>query len=196
MKNIESHIFRVSLFLPFIYWAYLLFSGSLGADPAKTLNHKLGEFAFYCLILNLLIGVLISFSFRFPKWMRFLVRNRRFLGIVTFFYLIFHFVLYLIMESFGPQAFEQLVTKRYLVMGLAAWLILLVLTLTSNDFSMRRLGGKKWKNIHRLVYLATAFITIHVLSIEKADLIKFGTILALLWAVQIFRFAYLKLKKA
>lgn len=195
MKNIGSYIFRVLLLLPFVYWAYLLFTGALGADPAKSLNHKLGEFALYCLLLNLLIGVLISFSFKFPKYLRFLVTNRRYLGVTTFVYLIFHVLLYFTMESFESQAYTQLFTKLYLIFALIAWLILLVLAVTSNNFSVRKLGGKRWKNLHRLVYVACILITAHVLLIEKADLVKFGSLFIILWSVQIVRFFYLMGKK-
>lgn len=179
-----SKIFRVALLLPAFYWGYLIYAGEIGADPAKTLNHKAGDIALYYLLLNLLLGALLSFRFRFPPLLRFMITNRRFLGVVTFVYLVAHLFFYLVMEGLEPQAFTQIYSKLYLALGFSAWLILLVLALTSNNFSVRRLGGKRWKLIHRSVYLAAALITVHVLLIEKADLVKFSLLFALLWMVQ------------
>lgn len=190
-----SKIFRIALLLPAAYWTYLIFFGSLGADPAKTLNHKSGELALYYLLLNLLVGVLLSFSFRFPRALRFLLANRRFLGVVTFLYLLGHVFFYFTMEGFAPQAFVQLYTKLYLILAAGAWLILFVLALTSNNFSVRRLGARRWKLLHRLVYLAAALITAHVLLIEKSDLIKFGALFVLLWVLEGARFLrYLRVR--
>ncbi len=179
-----SKAFRVAVLVPAAYWIYLIYSGSIGADPAKTLNHLTGEISLYFLLLNLLVGVLIAFRVRLPTFLRFLLTNRRFLGVITFVYLIFHVLLYLTMESFEAQAFTQLYSKLYLALGLSAWLILLVLALTSNNLSVRILGGKRWKRLHRFVYPASALITAHVLLIEKTDLVKFGALFILLWIVQ------------
>jgi sulfoxide reductase heme-binding subunit YedZ len=189
-----NKLFRTLLFAPVFYWAYLIFFGSLGADPAKNLNHKTGEAALCFLLLNLLVGILLSFSkaipFAWPRASRFLLQERRWLGVITFLFLIFHLFLYWAIEGFEQKGFEQMYTKNYLIFGSLAWLIMLVLAVTSNDFSVRRLGGKKWKNLHRLAYLASALITLHVLSIEKADLIKYGSLLGALWLLQISRFFY------
>lgn len=183
-----ARLFKVLILLPFAYWLYLIFSDSLGADPAKTLNHATGEMAFYYLLLNLATGAWLSLMSWRPRTVRVLLLSRRFLGVTTFVILIFHMLLYLTLEGFEPQAFEQMLTKTYLILGSLAWLILLVLALTSNNFSVKRLGGKRWKRLHRLVYLASALISAHVLLIEKADLVKFGILLTLLWVVQITRF--------
>lgn len=183
-----SKIFRTVLLAPALYWFYLIFSGNLGADPAKQLNHMTGEVALYFLLLNLVIGILISFSVRFPKWARFLLTNRRFLGVTGFVYLIFHVLLYLTMEGFEAQGFIQIYTKTYLIFGASAWLILLVLALTSNDRSVRLLGGRRWKNLHRAVYAAALLVTVHVLLIEKSDLIKYGSFFAVLWIAMLARF--------
>jgi len=188
--------FRVLLLFPAAWWLYLILSGSFGADPAKDFNHRTGEMALYYLLLNLGIGALIGFSFRFPPALRFLLLHRRFLGITTFVFLICHVFLYLAIEGFESQGFLQVVTKLYLILGFSAWLILLALALTSNDCSVRKLGGRRWKFIHRFVHLATALITAHVLLIEKSDLVKYGMIFTLLWSLQIACFVFRKIKKS
>jgi methionine sulfoxide reductase heme-binding subunit len=182
-----SKLLRVILFLPLVYWMYLIFFGSLGADPAKSLNHKTGEMALYYIILNLLLGILISFRVPFLKHLRFLVINRRFLGVLSFFILLFHFGLYLVMESFEFKAFEQMYTKLYLIFASIALIILFVLAIISNDMAVKKLGGKRWKLLHRSVYVASLFFSMHIMLIEKADLIKYGIILGSLWLMQSLR---------
>ena len=185
-----SNIFRFFLFWPIAYWIYLICCGNLGADPAKSLNHKAGEIVLYYIILNLLIGLLIDFKFKFPKYLRFLLQNRRFLGVVSFLILVFHIFLYFTMESFEFKAVEQIYTKTYLIFATLAFIILMVLTVTSNDYSVKKLSIKKWKRLHRIVYLASLFFSIHILLIEKADLVKYGLILGLLWLAQGVRLMY------
>jgi sulfoxide reductase heme-binding subunit YedZ len=93
------------------------------------------------------------------------------------------------MEGFTRQSLLQIPTKLYLTLGFGAMLILLVMAITSNAFSMRRLGGKNWKFLHRSVYLASALVTVHVLLIEKIDLRLFKALFAALWIAQAMRFA-------
>jgi methionine sulfoxide reductase heme-binding subunit len=184
--------FRLLLLLPAACWLYEIFSGQYGADPAKHYNHETGELALYYLLLNLGIGAAIAFGYRFPALLRFLLTSRRFLGVTAFVFLVAHAFLYLAMEGFEAQAFTQLATKTYLILGASAWLILLLLALTSNDLSVRKLGAKRWKVLHRFNHLATALVTVHVLLIEKSDRVKFGLFFILLWSLQGARFVYRK----
>ena len=186
-------MFRACLFAPAIYWIYLISVGNLGADPAKNLNHKTGSMALYFLLVNLLIGIALSFaknlSLKWPGFLRVLLQERRWLGVITFMYLMFHLGLYGAMEGFEYKGFVQMYTKTYLILGSLAWLTMLALAVTSNNYSVRSLGGKRWKGLHRLVYLGCAFATAHVLLIEKTDLIKFGLLTSGIWLLQISRFA-------
>lgn len=176
-----SKLYRAALLAPFGYWSFLIAAQKLGADPAKTLNHRTGAMSLYYLLGNLAIGCLIAFRVRLPAPLRFPLQHRRYLGVVTFVVLVFHFLLYLTMESFERQAYVQIATKIYLTLGFTAWLILLALALTSNDLALRKLGQRRWKKLHRAVYLASAAVTAHVMLIEKTDLVKYGLMLALLW---------------
>ena len=189
-----SKLFRLLILAPIPYWLYLIFSDSIGAEPAKFLNHKTGEISLYFLLLNLFVGILIAMKFRFPQGLRFLLLHRRFLGVVTFIYLIFHMILYLLIEGLELQALTQMYTKTYLIFASLAWLILLVLTITSNNFTVKRLGIKKWKKIHKAIYFASALVTVHVLLIEKADLVKYGILFSLLWIAQIYRYFRFRIK--
>ncbi len=78
--KVASWIFRIALFVPWAWNTYAFVQGKIGADPAKELNHAMGETALYLLALNLLIGACIAYSIRFPKPLRFLPANRRWLA--------------------------------------------------------------------------------------------------------------------
>ncbi len=185
-----SKAFRVILLLPAAWWIYLISSGQYGADPAKDFNHRTGEFALYYLLANLVLGILVGFQLRFPAPLRFLLLERRFLGVTTFGFLVAHVFFYLALEGFALQGFAQVATKLYLIFGASAWLILFTLALTSNDFSLRKLGFRRWKFLHCFVHLAAALVTAHVLLIEKGDVLYFGMIFALLWVLQVACFTY------
>lgn len=193
--KVQNWIFKFGLTIPFFYWLYLMFLTDLGGDPAKKLNHKTGEMAFYFLLANLAIGVLIALKIKMPSPLRFLYQNRRFLGIITFFYLVMHLSFYLAMEGFEFKAIEQMYTKLYLIFATSAWILFLILTLTSNDFSVKKLTLKKWKLLHKVVYVGFALVAAHVLLIEKTDLIKYGLLVGGVVLIQSFRFYKTKLSK-
>ncbi len=184
----QNRIFKILLTVPFLYWMYLIFFSDLGADPAKRMNHKTGEMAYYYLMANLMIGVLIALKIKMPSALRFIYQNRRFLGVITFFFLMMHVSFYFAMESFEFKAVEQMYTKLYLILGSTAWILFLILALTSNDFSVRYLGQKRWKWIHRLNYLGFFIASIHILNIEKTDLIKYSALLGSMIIIQMYRF--------
>lgn len=183
--------FRALLLIPILIWVWNLYSGQVGADPAKELNHQTGEVALYFLLLNLFAGILISYKVKMPHPLIMLYQERRWLGVTSFCFLVFHVLLYLLLEGFELKAWEQIYTKTYLIFGSLAWIGMLILAVTSNDFSVRKLGFKKWKFIHKFVYFVSALITVHVLLIEKTDLIKYGLIFAALWILQISRWLHL-----
>ena len=188
--------YRAILLLPLLWWGFEILTGQYGADPAKSYNHATGQFALYYLLGNLFLGTLVGFGVRFPAWLRFLLAGRRWLGVVTFVFLLFHVFLYLAMEGFEKQGFVQLFTKLYLSLALGAWVILLLMAVTSNDFSVRRLGFRRWKILHRFVHLAAFLVMGHTLLIEKSDTVKYGSLFALLWAAQAGCFVFTKVKQS
>ena len=194
MMNLNKSLriaFRLSLLIPLFVWGWDVYSGNIGADPAKAFNHHSGEISLYFLLANLSLGVLISFKLKWTNFLSFLFQERRWLGVTTFGFLILHFLFYLLLEGFETKAWVQIYTKTYLIFGGLAWLGMMVLALTSNNFSVRKLGFKRWKLIHRFVYVFSALVTVHVLLIEKTDLVKYGILLALLWILQLGRWTHL-----
>lgn len=171
-------LLRLLILSPILYWILKILDGSLGADPAKELNHKTGFMALVFLLINLWIGCLLWLyskrSWKMPAWLRLANQQRRFLGITNFIYLCFHLFLYLVMEGFEKKAYLQIFEKTYLIFGILAYVGMLVLAFTSNDFSLKKLGGKKWKRLHRLVYVIFALVLVHTFNIEKADLVLYA----------------------
>ncbi len=173
-------VFKLGLLIPLGILIQRALNGSLGADPAKELNHQLGHWALYFLLLNLGIGcliwVVVQFKMQMPVFIRFLNQQRRWLGNVGFFYATLHLLCYGLMEAFEWKALQQLIEKQYLLIGFIAFCILLVLAVTSNNWTIKKLGQKKWKKIHRAVYLAFLLLLFHIFQIEKADLKWFAQI--------------------
>lgn len=190
-NNWSKTIFRLFLLLPFAGWTYQIFLDDLGAQPAQELNHQTGLTVLVFLIANLWIGVLLSMTLQFgKKWptsLRFLITERRFLGVLTYVILIGHVFLYFALEAFEAKAIDQIFEKTYLQMGSLAFLGMTLLAFTSNNFSVRKLGGKRWKQLHRSVYVVAIFVSIHIFLIEKADLVLFALITIPMWLAQILR---------
>jgi methionine sulfoxide reductase heme-binding subunit len=173
-------LFRLSLFLPLIYFAWQILSQSIVAEPAKEANHFTGEWAIWLLFFNAILGVLLHFSMKIPKSLRFLYAQRRFLGLTSFFVLVLHVFFYFAFQGIEAQTWKDLLTKRYLIFGVAAWTLLFLLAATSFNRAIRWMGAKRWKSLHRVVHLAYLLIAMHVLSIEKTDLIKYGIMIGAL----------------
>lgn len=182
-----SRLFRILLFTPLAWGIYKIVFNQLGAEPALELNHNAGDFALYFLMLNMLVGLCIALVKPFPTPLRFLLRERRFLGLVSFFYVCLHLFFYLATEAFAAKGYWQIATKTYLTLGFCAFLILLMMALTSNNWSVRRLGAIRWRKFHAWVYLAMILITVHIALIEKANLIFFGCLLVPYNLLQAYR---------
>ncbi len=182
-----NKLFRLALLLPLFFWVYQIFFGNLGAEPTKELNHQTGFISLIYLSLNLWIGILWSFWKKWPASWRSLLGERRFLGVLTYFILIGHVFFYLALEAFEFKALQQIVEKTYLIFGGFAFLGMTILAFTSNNFSVKKLGGKRWKLLHRMIYFVTVLVSVHVFLIEKADLPLFAMILVPLWLAESLR---------
>lgn len=135
------------------------------ADPLKYILHHLGFVA--CVLL----AVVLTFTplrVLFPKWDVALAlnRHRRLVGVAAFAYALAHFATHLLYEG-GFAVLATDVTKPFLLSGLLAFTILLVLAITSLHAAIRWLGGPRWKNLHRLAYLAAALAAYHQAAARK-----------------------------
>ena len=138
---------------------------SVLADPLKFVLHHLGFVA--CLLLAIVLAF-TPLRVLFPKWGIALAlnRHRRLVGVSAFVYAALHFTTHLVYEGgFGVLASD--IKKPFLVTGLVTFAILLVLAATSLNAAVRWLGGKRWKNLHRLAYVAAALAAYHQAAARK-----------------------------
>ena len=139
---------------------------ALGADPVAEIEHRLGLWALRFLMLALAVTPLRQLTGK-PV----LVRFRRMLGLYAFFYACLHFAAYLGLDLRGywTQVFEDIAKRPYITVGFAAWLLLVPLAITSTRGWMRRLG-RRWGQLHKLVYAIAVFAVLHFWWLVKSDI--------------------------
>lgn len=143
------------------------FNDGLGANPVEAITHRTGDWGLRFLLITLAVTPLRRLS----GW-HWLGRLRRMLGLFAFFYLCLHFLTYAILDSgLDPGYIADDILKRpYITIGFTSFCLLIPLAVTSTDGMVRRLGGRRWRLVHRLAYVAGAGGVLHFLWLVKADL--------------------------
>lgn len=161
----------------------------LGSDPVNTITHFTGNCALYLLLISLAVTPLRRFHTSFSN----LIRFRRMLALYAFFYATLHLSTYVFLFSgydvpaalagvkaghpeeiftqlqlVWPTMWDDIHKRRFIQVGFAAWVILLVLATTSPQLMLRALGGRTWRRLHRLVYVAAILAVIHFWWLVKA----------------------------
>lgn len=134
-------------------------TNNLGADPTATITFSTG----YTTLMLLTISLAITPVRRLSPRLGWLIKFRRLLGLFAFFYATMHLLTYVALYAgFDVHAMIADITKRrFITMGVTAWLLLVPLAATSTNWSIRKLGGKRWNGLHRLVYVAAICGVIH-----------------------------------
>ena len=164
---------------PFVIMVWGAIQNSLGADPARFLALETGRWSIWLLLVSLSITPLRELS-RLPK----LAPLRRTFGLFSLFYASVHFLVYVLflLEMRWSEIGSDILERPYITVGFAAFLILALLGATSPKSVVRALG-RKWRAIHRLVYLAIILAIVHVTWILRTDVfevILYASITALL----------------
>jgi sulfoxide reductase heme-binding subunit YedZ len=147
--------------VPAGWLVWLALTGGLGVDPVKALEHRLGELALQFLIASLAVTPLLRHA-RVN-----LMRFRRALGLLAFLYVALHLLVWLLLDVQIPaQIWADIVKRPYITIGMAGFVLLLPLALTSNDLSVRRLGPS-WRRLHRLAYVAAILGGLHYVMLAK-----------------------------
>lgn len=164
--------------------------GDLGANPVETVTHRTGFTALTILMCTLAVTPLQRAS-----GVGALVTLRRPLGLFAFFYAVLHVLTYVVDQTYlsglgvSPAAIVEDIRERpYITAGFTAFVLLAPLALTSTKGWVKRLGGVRWRRLHRLVYPAATVAVLHFLWLVKADLLQplvFAGILALLLAARV-----------
>jgi len=146
------------------------FTGGFDANPIEFLQLETGEVTLRILLVALWISPL-KILFPQSKILKILTRHRRWIGVACFVYALFHLSIYLI-DSGTLETMLENFTRYFIISGSLAFLILLALAVTSTNWMVKKLGGKKWKNLHRLVYVATFLVFLHMIAKEKSNIIE------------------------
>jgi|SRR5882757_4868578 len=186
MKNQTIRLLKPIVFLLCLIPAVVLYhrfqTDNLGVDPVATITHFTGDWAMYMLLGTLAITPVRRISSKLG-W---LVRFRRMTGLFAFFYATLHLATYVFLFSgfdvvsamaslrqhdlhalkeqwlaVWPGMVDDAIKRRFIQVGLFAWTILLALAVTSPQWIMRKMGGKRWQVLHRMVYVAAGLAVIH-----------------------------------
>lgn len=174
LKQVEPHIKRwirwvlwLVVLLPPVWMAVRGLQGHLGANPIERLEDETGRWTLRFLAASLAITPLITFT----RW-GWLITQRRFLGLTAFWYALLHLNVYIVLDNFFDvdEIVKDVLKHLWITLGMAAFLMLLPLAITSTKGWIKRLGGKRWNRLHRLVYVAAVAGCIHFMWSVKKDI--------------------------
>jgi sulfoxide reductase heme-binding subunit YedZ len=152
----------------------------LGANPAEYIIHANGDWTIRFLLITLCITPLRRLL-NVPS----LIQFRRMIGLFAFFYGCLHLMSYLWLDQFFDWAgiWKDIWKRPYITVGFAGWMLMVPLALTSTAWSIRKLGGKRWRILHRLIYFSALAGVIHYYWLVKSDVrlpLLYGAILLVL----------------
>lgn len=170
--------------LPLAFLAWDATHDLLGANPIEAVTRTLGDWTLNFLLITLTVTPLR----RLTGW-NWLLRLRRMLGLFTFFYACLHVTSYLWLDQFfdWTEIATDIVKRPFITAGFVAFTLLIPLAATSNNFMVRRLGGRRWQALHRSVYLIAVLGVLHYSWMVKRDLalpLLYAAILAVLLGVR------------
>ena len=169
VARLKLALFLLAL-LPLGRLLWAAWTGDFGPNPVEFVQRWTGTWTFNFLLLTLCITPLRVWT----QW-HWLLRLRRMLGLFTFFYATLHFLSFIGFDhSFDVDAIARDIFKRpFVTVGFAAFVLLIPLAATSNQWAIRKLGGRRWQELHRNVYLIGILAAVHYFWLVKAT--------ALLW---------------
>ena len=164
LRHVPPLAIYVAGVVPLLWLVWLLFSGGLGVDPVKKIEHQLGLWG-----LQLLIGGLAITPLRRFTGVN-LIRYRRAVGLLAFFYIGLHLATWLALDLQlrWAEIWTDIIKRPYISAGMAGFVAMIPLAATSNAASVRRLGPQTWQKLHRLTYAAAIAGAIHYLWLVKA----------------------------
>jgi methionine sulfoxide reductase heme-binding subunit len=158
----------------------------LGANPIEFITRDLGDWTLIFLMVTLAVTPLR----RFTSW-AWLIKLRRMLGLFAFFYASLHFITYIWLDQFFDlqDIVKDVIKRPFITVGFAAFLCLIPLAVTSTNAMVKRLGGKRWQVLHRLVYAIATLGVVHYWWLVKKDIrepLLYALILVALLGIRLF----------
>jgi methionine sulfoxide reductase heme-binding subunit len=175
---------KIAIFLatliPLGRLAWKALHDGLGANPIEVITHSTGDWTLILVLTTLSITPLRRITHQY--W---LIGVRRVVGLFAFFYGTLHFLTYVWLDKFFDvhEMLKDIVKRPFITVGFSAFILMIPLALTSTASSIRRLGGKNWNRLHRLIYLTAILGVVHYAWLVKADLrkpIEYGIVLGIL----------------
>lgn len=165
-------------------------TGDLGVNPIETLTHQTGQWSLRLLLITLAITPLR----RITGWNR-VIAFRRMLGLFAFFYAVLHLAVWMVFDHYFKLStmIEDVVKRPFITAGTIALLLMVPLALTSTKWAIRKLG-RRWQQLHRLIYVSAAAAVLHFIWKEKliiTETLTYAAILGVLLGIRLF-FAWRK----
>jgi len=191
IRDLSRRILKPGVFviclLPLVWLVVQGLIGGLGANPIEALIRGLGDWALRFLLIALAVTPIRIVT----GWVQ-VARLRRMLGLFAFFYAVLHMLSYVGLDHlFNWSVLWEDITKRiYIMIGMAALLMLLALAVTSTDGMVKKLGGLNWRRLHRIVYIAAIAAVTHYFLMIKAgytDPAIYASILVLLFGIRVYK---------
>jgi sulfoxide reductase heme-binding subunit YedZ len=194
-------VFSLSL-APICWIAWAAYSGNLSANPLSDITHDTGDWTLRFVCITLAITPLR----RITGWNG-VIKFRRMAGLFAFFYGTCHFLIYVIADRFasldfpngivawttvvnlGKAVWDDIYKRPYITVGFTAWLLMVPLAVTSTAGWIRRLGGKRWNQLHKLVYATAVLGVVHYWWLVKIDIrrpLAYGAVVAVLLGFRVY----------
>ena len=180
ITRVVKPVLYLAATLPFAWLVFALLTGLVMGDQVKFMRHVTGDTALTCLMLTLAVTPLR----RLTGWNE-LIRVRRLIGLTAFWYACLHLTTYLVFDQSlsVDEILKDIVKHPWVLVGFTAFLCLVPLAITSTKGWVRRLGGKRWQRLHRLVYVAATAGVLHYFWLVKKDVqapVLYGVVLLVL----------------
>ncbi|MGO8985108.1 MAG: sulfite oxidase heme-binding subunit YedZ [Terriglobales bacterium] len=175
-------IFKIFIFLgalvPLGRLVWKALHDGLGANPIEVITHATGDWTLIFVLTTLAVTPLRRITHQY--W---LIGVRRMIGLFAFFYGTLHFLTYIWLDKFFDvhEMWKDVAKRPFITVGFSAFILMIPLALTSTAWSIRRLGGKNWQRLHRLIYATGILGVIHYFWLVKADKrkpIEYGIVLS------------------
>ena len=165
-SHLKATLFLLS-FIPLLRLVWYGYSSQLGANPIEFITRSLGTWTLVFLLITLSITPLRKLS----GW-SWLIKLRRMAGLFTFFYSLLHFITYIWLDQFFDLSsiYKDVIKRPFITIGFTAFILLIPLAVTSTNAMIKKLGGKRWQLLHRLIYLIAIFAVLHYWWLVKKDI--------------------------
>ncbi len=190
-SQLKAALFLAAL-IPLLRLVWYGYSDQLGANPIELITRSLGTWTLVFLLITLSITPLRNLS----GW-SWLIKLRRMAGLFAFFYALLHFITYIWLDQFFDLSsiYKDVIKRPFITIGFAAFIMLIPLAMTSTNAMIKRIGGKRWQMLHRLVYLIAIFAVLHYWWLVKKDITQPLIYAAILTLLLGYRVVLRRLKK-